>query len=107
MLRPGLPSSEVTLASCTSDHRHSPLHCTPGGRKFFPRFFIPRAAQAQGLLQACESRRGRLLPPPLPEPSPAFRVSGPRSLPSSTRPSCSRKPGAPRRILGAPARPHS
>lgn len=61
--------------------RHS-LHNTPGGRKFFPPFFfIPGAAQAQGLLQACEPRRGRLQlqlqPPPLPEPSPAFQALGP------------------------------
>lgn len=63
----------------------------PGAGSFFPRFFIPGAAQAQGLLQACKSRRGRLQlqPPPLPEPSPAFRGSGPRSQvlpgPAATR----------------------
>lgn len=52
----------------------------PGAGSFFPPFFfIPGAAQAQGLLQACEPRRGRLQlqSPPPPEPSPAFQALGP------------------------------
>lgn len=81
---PALPGSGVIFASSTFDHRDSSprhsLHNTPGGRKFFsPFFFIPGAAQAQGLLQACEPRRGRLQleSPPPPEPSPAFQALGP------------------------------
>lgn len=74
----------------------SPRANTPGGRKFFsPLFFSLGAAQAQGLLQPCESRRGRLLPPPPREPSPVFPVLGPRSQarPSPTQPPGPRVPG--------------
>lgn len=72
---------------------------TPGGRKFFfPPFFPPGAAQAQGLLQPCESRRGRLQPPPPPprEPSPAFRVLRPcsQARPGPTQPPAPWVPGA-------------
>lgn len=87
------PPTTATLAS------GSPCAYTPGGRKFPPPppFFPPGAAQAQGLLQPCESRRGRLLPPPPPrEPSPAFWVLGPRSQarPGPTQPPGPWVPGA-------------
>lgn len=71
--------------------RAAPAHYTSGAGSFSP-LFSPGAAQAQGLLQPCESRRGRLQPPPPPprEPSPAFRVLGPRS---QARPGPTQPPG--------------
>lgn len=65
---------------------------TRGQEVFFPPSSPHGAAQAQGLLQPSESRRGRLLPPPPPprERSPAFRVLGPRS---QARPGPAQPPG--------------
>lgn len=79
--------------------RAAPVHTHPGAGSFPPPppFSPPGAAQAQGLLQPCESRRGRLLPPPPPRvPSPAFRVLGPRSQarPGPTQPPGPWVPGA-------------
>ena len=93
----------VTLASRTPYHSDigpgQPLCIHTRGQEVSPPppFFPPGAAQAQGLLQPCESRRGRLLPPPPPrEPSPAFRVLGPRSQarPGPTQPPGPWVPGA-------------
>lgn len=87
---PPAPPTTATLAP------GSPSAYTPGGRKFFPPF-SPGAAQAQGLLQPCESRRGRLLPPPPRpprEPSPAFGFSGPAPKPGPA-PRSRQDPGSP------------
>lgn len=62
-------------------------HPRPGAGSFFPPFFPPGAAQAQGLLQPCESRRGRLRPPPPPPREPSRRAQRrPRQTGAGARP---------------------
>lgn len=96
--RGAAPGPGVTLASSIPDHRDigpgQPPHAyTPGGRKFFPRFFFPPWSSAGAGAPAAwrvQTLEAPAPPPPPREPSPAFRVLGPRS---QARPGRAQPPG--------------